>query len=94
METTDPAATGSPPRLVRTKTNRWIAGVSGGLADYLGTDPTLIRLAFVAMTILGGFGLPLYVLAWLIIPGEGEADSIGERLVAGLSNRTVPPAGS
>jgi len=93
METIDPAGTGKPRRLLRSKSDRWVAGVSGGLAAYLGTDATIIRLGFVAMTILGGFGLPLYILAWVIIPAEGEPDSIGERLIAGLNKKPSPPAG-
>lgn len=92
MESTEPAPAGSPKKLLRSRTNRWIAGVSGGLADYLGTDVTLIRLGFVALTIMGGFGLPLYVLAWVIIPAEGDTESIGERLIARINNPS-PPAG-
>ena len=91
MESTEPVAPGPPRRLLRSRTNRWIAGVSGGLADYLGTDATLIRLGFVALTIMGGFGAPLYVLAWVIIPAEGDPESIGERWIAAINKRPAPP---
>jgi len=48
-----------------------IAGVCGGFAAYLGVDVNIIRLALVALTLLGGTGVVLYLIAWLIVP-EGE----------------------
>ena len=44
-------------RLERSNTNRVIAGVCGGLAEYLAVDPTLVRVAFVVMTFVGGIGI-------------------------------------
>lgn len=95
METIEPAAPGAPRRVHRSSTNRWMAGVCGGLADYFRVDATLVRLLFVLLTICGGIGIPMYVLAWLIIPQEGELDSIGERML-GRTNQTVtaPPNGN
>jgi len=58
-------------RLYRSKTNRIIAGVCGGLGEYLGIDPVLIRLVFVLLAIAGGCGILLYIIAWIIIPIEG-----------------------
>ena len=87
METTNSAPA---RRLVRSRTNKWFAGVAGGMADYFRVDATLIRLAFVGLTILCGAGIPLYLLAWIIMPREGEAQSIGERWVARASYE--PPA--
>lgn len=89
MDTIEPAAPNEPRRLYRSTTDRWMAGVCGGLADYFRVDATLIRLLFVLLTICGGIGIPLYVLAWLIIPREGEMESIGERML-GRNNRAVP----
>lgn len=95
METTDPAVPIAPRRLVRSRTDRWLAGVSGGLAEYFKVDSTLVRLAFVALTIFWGIGIPLYLFAWLIIPKEGEVQSIGERTVNRLSTGTpVSPNGN
>lgn len=95
METIEPAALIAPRRVYRSRSNRWMAGVCGGLADYFRVDATLVRLLFVLLAICGGIGIPLYVLAWLIIPQEGELDSIGERML-GRTNQTVtaPPNGN
>ena len=56
-------------RLYRSN-ERKIAGVCGGIAEYFGVDPTIIRLVWVIGTILTGFfpGLIAYILAWIIIP--------------------------
>lgn len=62
-----------PSRLVRSRTDRKIAGVCGGLAAYLGVDSTLLRVAVVILSIYPGAiicGLIAYLIAWLIIPGE------------------------
>ena len=55
--------TGTRPPLVRSRTDRKIAGVAGGLAAYLGVDPLWIRIAFVLISIPGGLGVLLYLLA-------------------------------
>ena len=54
--------------LYRSKTDKKIAGVCGGIAGYLNTDPTLIRLIWILGTLLWGAGLIGYILAWIIIP--------------------------
>ena len=56
--------------LARSKKNRMIAGICGGVGEYFNIDPTLIRAIFVAITVFGGFGIVLYPLLWLIIPEE------------------------
>ncbi|GAB4571570.1 MAG: hypothetical protein Kow0077_08590 [Anaerolineae bacterium] len=64
-------------RLYRSTTDRQIAGVAGGLAEYLGMDPTLIRLGFVLLTLLGGPGLLIYIIMWLVMPeGDSEDDYV------------------
>jgi phage shock protein PspC (stress-responsive transcriptional regulator) len=68
-------------RLYRRPEGRIVAGVCTGLADYVGIDVTVIRLAFAVLTIFGGFGALLYVVAWAIVPEEGEKESIVEGLV-------------
>lgn len=57
-------------RLTKSQSNRVLAGVCGGIAEYIGTDPTLVRLAFVLFACLGGSGLLAYLIAALIIPSE------------------------
>ena len=60
----------STRKLYRSKTDRKVAGVCGGLAQYFNIDPTLIRVLFVVLAILGGSGLVLYVALWIIVPTE------------------------
>jgi len=56
-------------RLVRRTDDRMVAGVCSGVADYLGVDPTIVRLAVVVGTVLGfGTLIVAYVLAWLLMP--------------------------
>jgi phage shock protein PspC (stress-responsive transcriptional regulator) len=57
-------------KLYRSKTNRKLAGVCGGLAQYFNVDATLIRVLFVLLAVLGGSGLVLYVAMWIIVPKE------------------------
>jgi phage shock protein C len=68
-------------RLCRSRKSRIVAGVCAGLADYSGIDVNLVRLAFAVATIFGGLGILVYVIAWAIVPEEGEEASIAETLV-------------
>lgn len=58
-----------PKRLLRSRTNRVVTGVSGGIGAYLGIDPVLVRIGFVLATIFGGgLGLLIYVVAAVVMP--------------------------
>ena len=57
-------------RLYRSNTNKTIAGVCGGLAEYLNVDPTLIRLLWVFFVLAAGTGLLAYIIAAIIIPPD------------------------
>jgi phage shock protein C len=57
-------------KLYRSKTNRQVAGVCGGLAEHFNLDATLIRVLFVVLAVLGGSGLIIYVAMWIIVPKE------------------------
>ncbi len=57
-------------KLTRSTTDRKVAGVCGGLGQYMNSDPTVIRLIFVLACLLGFFGIAAYILAWLVIPEE------------------------
>ncbi len=59
-------------RLYRSRKDRKIAGVCGGLAEYYSIDPTWIRLLFVLFFFAGGSALLIYVIMWLIIPIEPD----------------------
>lgn len=55
-------------RLTRSSRNRVIAGVCGGVAEYFGIDPTIIRVIFVLLGLLAGPGVLLYLALWVILP--------------------------
>jgi phage shock protein C len=57
-------------KLYRSRTDRMMAGVCGGLAQYFNTDATLIRVLFVLLTVLGGAGPLIYLAMWIIVPSE------------------------
>ena len=60
-----------PKRLVRSREDRWLAGVCGGVAHYLGVDVNLVRLVVVLGTIFGfGSLLVAYVVAWILMPEQ------------------------
>jgi phage shock protein PspC (stress-responsive transcriptional regulator) len=75
-------AIGSSDHLVRLRRGRMLAGVAAGLADWFDVDPTLVRVAFVALALLGGVAVPIYLAAWLLIPEEGTEVSVAEELLA------------
>ncbi len=58
------------PSLRRSRSNRVIAGVAGGVANHLGMDPLIVRLAFIGLTFAAGFGLVVYLLLWLLARPE------------------------
>jgi phage shock protein C len=57
-------------KLYRSRTDRKLAGVCGGLAQYFNLDATLIRVLFIVLTVLGGAGLVIYAAMWIIVPKE------------------------
>src|ERR671933_301720 len=63
-------------RLERSRSDRMLAGVGGGLARYFELNPAFFRVGFVVLTLLGGAGILIYLAAALVIPEEGKADSI------------------
>jgi phage shock protein C len=71
-------------RLLRPREGRMIAGVCAGLAGYFGVDVNLVRLGFGVFTVFWGLGALIYVLAWVVLPEDGEGSSILESLVGKL----------
>jgi phage shock protein C len=68
-----PSAPARPrPRLARSRTDRRIAGVAGGLAEHTGVDAVLWRVALIALTLTGGSGVLVYGLLWLLMPPADE----------------------
>ena len=62
-----------PRKLYRSRTQRMIAGVCGGLAEYFNLDATLMRVLFLLLAVFGGSGLVIYVVMWIIVPGASKA---------------------
>lgn len=58
--------------LYRSTTNRKVAGVCAGIAEYFDIDPTIVRLLFVLFTVFSGTGIPLYIIAGIIMPRDFE----------------------
>lgn len=56
------------PRLYRSGREKILGGVCGGIAEYFGVDPTIVRILWILMTLAWGFGLLLYVILWIIVP--------------------------
>ncbi len=75
-------------RLERSRSDRMLAGVSGGLARYFEIHPAIFRVGFVVLTLLGGAGLLIYAAAALVMPDEGKQDSV---VSAALRNRRDRP---
>jgi phage shock protein PspC (stress-responsive transcriptional regulator) len=96
-----PPETGFDPSRLRTVTamrrsrdDRMIAGVCGGLARYLDIDPVVVRVVVAALTVVGGAGLVLYIAAWLLVPEDGADTSIvAARLPERLGEREVRTVG-
>lgn len=60
-------------KLYRSEKDRKIAGVCGGIGEYFGIDPTVVRIIFVLLLLPGGLpGLIPYLLLWLLVPNESE----------------------
>ncbi len=55
-------------RLYRSRTESMLGGVCGGLGDYFNMDPSIFRLIFILLFLLGGHGLLIYIILWLVLP--------------------------
>jgi phage shock protein PspC (stress-responsive transcriptional regulator) len=84
----DTTAPADAKRLVRSRDDRMVAGVCGGLAHYFDINPAFYRVGFVVLTLLGGAGILIYAAAALVIPDEGRTDSVAS---AALRNRDERP---
>ncbi len=57
-------------RLYRSRKNRIVAGVAGGLGEYFDIDPVFVRVIFVLATLAGAWGLLAYIILWIVVPNE------------------------
>jgi phage shock protein PspC (stress-responsive transcriptional regulator) len=60
-------------RLHLSRSDRMVGGVCGGLGEFLELDPVLFRAAFLVLAVIGGLGVVLYIVLWLLIPGPAPA---------------------
>ena len=79
---------GAAKRLERSRSDRMVAGVCGGLARYFDIHPAFYRVGFVVLALLGGAGILIYAAAALVMPDEGKEDSVA---TAALRNRRERP---
>jgi phage shock protein C len=75
-------------RIYRSRDDRVIAGVAGGIGAYLGVDPVLIRISFVAL-VFAAVGVPLYLIAWIVIPEAGQSEDSAATPSTDYSGRVV-----
>ncbi len=62
----------APKTLRRSRTDKFLGGVCGGVAEYLNMDPTLVRILTVVITLFTGVPIVAYLVAWLIMPEAGQ----------------------
>ena len=70
-------------KLTRSEKERILGGVCGGLAEYFGFDPTLVRLVFVLLALAGGTGILVYIILWIIMPRRPQVEAgavVGDNL--------------
>jgi phage shock protein PspC (stress-responsive transcriptional regulator) len=65
-------------RLVKKKSQRILAGICAGLADYLDIDVTVVRIIFVFLAVFGGSGFLIYLILWLFVPGENQGKNASQ----------------
>ncbi|QES56212.1 hypothetical protein DEJ51_20270 [Streptomyces venezuelae] len=78
-----PRAADARPPLRRSKRDKVLAGVCGGLGRYFDLDPVVFRIVLGVLAVTGGVGLIFYGFAWLLLPLEGEEDSEAKKLLTG-----------
>jgi phage shock protein C len=78
----------STPPLERPANGRMLAGVAAGAARYLGVDPTVVRIILAVLVVVGGVGIPLYAAGWLLIPEEGNSQSLASELIQSFQSKS------
>jgi phage shock protein C len=68
----------SQRRLYRSKNNKVLAGICGGIGEYLNIDPTIIRIMMIVMTIFGGSGILLYAISFFVIPDSSAPQATSQ----------------
>jgi phage shock protein C len=79
--------------LRRTKDDRVVFGVAGGLGRYFGIDPVLVRIAFVLLALFGGSGVLLYLIGLITIPEERAGEHVGGAVQVGPAGNAATVIG-
>jgi phage shock protein C len=85
---TDSSTQTRQQQLRRSTHDRMLAGVAGGIAQYLGVDVTAVRIVLAVLAIVGGAGVPIYLAGWLLIPEEGADKSILGEFIESRQSRS------
>lgn len=80
----------STKQLTRSKSNRIIAGVAGGISEYTGLDLALTRLITAIVVIFTGVGLVAYILAWILLPEEGTTSTGLDQIMGAFKKNSNP----
>ena len=75
-------------QLRRSGDDKMLAGVAGGIARYLDAEVTLVRVVVAALVLFTGAGAALYIAAWLLIPADGDEESIAAAWLAHRADRS------
>ncbi len=69
-------------KLYRSNRDKMVAGVCGGIAEYFHVDSSLVRLLWVLMVVLGGTGVLLYIIGWIIIPEREDSETVESPVIS------------
>ncbi len=75
------------PAVRRSRDDRLVAGVAGGLGEFFGVDPVIVRIGFIVLTFFGGVGMALYLVSWLIVPPADSGSILADSLRSGVPRR-------
>jgi len=78
--------------LRRSLDGRILGGVAAGLARYFAVDVAHVRIALVALSFIGGAGVPLYLAAWVLIPADGSGVAIADEVLGHVGSHLSRPA--
>lgn len=68
-------------RLYRSETDRMVAGVCGGFAEYFNIDPAVVRIVFLLFVLWGGGGVLAYIICWIVIPTESSLETDSDKVI-------------
>lgn len=78
-------------RLYRSRSTRVLGGVAGGLAEYFDIDPIIMRLIFIGLVFIGGGGIIIYIIMWIVIPENHDYQYFSQNANPMEENHEAPP---